>query len=205
MKLTLEEDKAFDEILRTTSLNPLMREYIAKLRQPDPLEIRELALRNVGSEINRVAEKYRGEAETDGLEFVQFKAALQELGASAAQIISDIRQPDPLQQRLVEALEMMYDKWENGTPCYDDPEECSGSFGNAFKLSEAEEREVLSLIPQYAPATHRALRPDPLAEAVVEAARLREALEYLVKACEQWMCIETAIEKAKAALAKEGK
>ena len=40
---------------------------------------------------------------------------------------------------------------------------------------------------------------------LVKAARLREALEYLVKACEQWMCIETAIEKAKAALAKEGK
>lgn len=51
--------------------------------------------------------------------------------------------------KLIDALGMMYDKWENGIPCYDDPEDCSGSNGNAFKLSEEEEREVLSLIPQY--------------------------------------------------------
>jgi DNA-binding transcriptional ArsR family regulator len=45
--------------------------------------------------------------------------------------------------QLSEALEMLYDKWENGTPCYDDPEECSGFLGNAFELSEEEEAQAL--------------------------------------------------------------
>jgi hypothetical protein len=53
-------------------------------------------------------------------------------------------------RRLTEALAMMYDKWENGTSCQeaDEDGECiDGTYlGNAFKLSQAEEQEVLNLI-----------------------------------------------------------
>ena len=50
--------------------------------------------------------------------------------------------------RLRTALEFLYDKWENGDPCFEDPETSSGSLGNAFKLSEQEERAILALIPR---------------------------------------------------------
>lgn len=47
---------------------------------------------------------------------------------------------------LIAALTMMYDKWENGVQCFENPEDCEGSIGNAFKLSFAEEQTVLNLI-----------------------------------------------------------
>lgn len=49
-------------------------------------------------------------------------------------------------ERLRAALEMLYDKWENGDPCYEDPETFSGGLGNAFKLTADEENAVLALI-----------------------------------------------------------
>lgn len=54
-----------------------------------------------------------------------------------------------LQARIVQfeaALTMMYDKWENGDGCYEDPDTCGGFLGNAFKLSQEEENQVLALI-----------------------------------------------------------
>ena len=52
--------------------------------------------------------------------------------------------------RLRAALEMFYDRWENGTPCTEANEDgdCTdGSpIGNAVKLSFAEEQEILNLI-----------------------------------------------------------
>lgn len=41
---------------------------------------------------------------------------------------------------------MLYDKWENGDSCYEDPETCGGFLGLAFKLSQEEENQVLALI-----------------------------------------------------------
>lgn len=51
------------------------------------------------------------------------------------------------EQRLVAALEMMYDKWENGVSCYEDADTTGACLGNAFRLNAEEEQEVLSLIP----------------------------------------------------------
>ena len=45
---------------------------------------------------------------------------------------------------LTEALEFMYDKWENGTACY---EEHEGFVGNAFTLDDDDENRILRLIP----------------------------------------------------------
>lgn len=50
-------------------------------------------------------------------------------------------------KKLESALTMLYDKWENGTPCYEDVETCDGPLGNAFQLTEAEENQCLALIP----------------------------------------------------------
>ena len=51
-----------------------------------------------------------------------------------------------LLKKLTAALEMIYDKWENGDPCFEDLETLSGSLGNAFKLSYEEENQILELI-----------------------------------------------------------
>lgn len=54
-----------------------------------------------------------------------------------------------LQARILQletALTMMYDKWENGDGCYEDPDTCSGFLGNAFKLSQEEENQILALV-----------------------------------------------------------
>ena len=49
-------------------------------------------------------------------------------------------------ERLREALTMLYDKWEDGDDCYEDPEDYGGFLGKAFKLSLEEENTVLALI-----------------------------------------------------------
>jgi hypothetical protein len=54
-------------------------------------------------------------------------------------------------ERLVELLAMMYDKWENGDPCWQDADEANDSLGNAFKLTDDEENAVLTAL-----AAHRA-------------------------------------------------
>ena len=62
------------------------------------------------------------------------------------QLLACLRERYALQARvdaLLPALEMMYDKWENGDQCFEDVEELSGPLGNAFRLSEEEENSVL--------------------------------------------------------------
>ncbi len=49
--------------------------------------------------------------------------------------------------RMKAALCMIYDKWEDGTPCYEDPEDYTGHLGNAVKLTDDEEAQILALIP----------------------------------------------------------
>lgn len=49
-------------------------------------------------------------------------------------------------ERLKKALTLLYDSWENGDPCYSDPEECTGFMGNAFQLSDKDEAEILELL-----------------------------------------------------------
>ena len=53
--------------------------------------------------------------------------------------------------RLKASLELVYDRWDNGTPCFEagedgQIEEGERSLGNAIKLSFAEEQEILNLI-----------------------------------------------------------
>ena len=48
-----------------------------------------------------------------------------------------------LETQLLEALEMIYDKCENGDGCYEDPEHFEGYLGNAVRLSGEEEDQIL--------------------------------------------------------------
>lgn len=51
-----------------------------------------------------------------------------------------------LTKELRAALELLYSKWEEGTPCYEDLENHVGYLGNAFKLTEEEESRILKLL-----------------------------------------------------------
>jgi len=59
-----------------------------------------------------------------------------------------IAQLEAERARLIRALEMIYDKWENGDPCFGDVETLSDPLGNAVRLSYEEENEILALIPR---------------------------------------------------------
>lgn len=47
---------------------------------------------------------------------------------------------------LLQFLAAMFDAYENGTPCYTDPEDCSGYLGNAFKLSNEDFHAIAELL-----------------------------------------------------------
>jgi hypothetical protein len=46
----------------------------------------------------------------------------------------------------IRLLALMYDRWEDGTPCYEDAEGCAGPLGNAVKLSFEEENEIIAAL-----------------------------------------------------------
>jgi hypothetical protein len=50
----------------------------------------------------------------------------------------------------VELLGMMWDRYENGDACYEDPETQSGYLGPCMKLTEAEQNAVIAAIPDHA-------------------------------------------------------
>lgn len=52
-------------------------------------------------------------------------------------------------QDLVRLLAMMYDKYENGTPCFENPDDFEGELGNAFQLTEDEETAILTVLDHY--------------------------------------------------------
>ena len=66
----------------------------------------------------------------------EYETALREIAALRAE-----------REEMVSALEMMWDKYENGTACYENPDEYEGFVGNAVHMSHEEENSVLALIP----------------------------------------------------------
>ena len=50
------------------------------------------------------------------------------------------------------ALAMIYDKWENGDDCWQDPDNVDGFLGKAFQLSDVEENQILALLTGFPPA-----------------------------------------------------
>jgi hypothetical protein len=66
----------------------------------------------------------------------------------AADIVAALNAPETSEvERLRTALAMIYDKWEEGTPSYQDPEDYTGYLGMAFKLTQEEEARILALLP----------------------------------------------------------
>lgn len=53
--------------------------------------------------------------------------------------------PQPATSAL-ELLALMYDRWEDGELCYEDPEDFTGSLGHAINLTESEEDQILEAL-----------------------------------------------------------
>jgi hypothetical protein len=78
----------------------------------------------------------------------------QELGTEAAKLRDDLAKLKLAYGELFNQnvaltgwLEALYDKWENGIPCYEySAEPSSSSIGNAFKLSYDEENQIIAAI-----------------------------------------------------------
>lgn len=60
-------------------------------------------------------------------------------------------------------LAMMFDRYEDGTPCYEDPEEHSGYLGTAVDLSHDEFHAIADLLNRRRPALSMAGKPAPSA------------------------------------------
>lgn len=76
-------------------------------------------------------------------------------------------------RELEAALTMIYDKWENGDSSYTEPDTFDGYLGNAFKLSQEEENQVLALIPT-------------TAETAVQSCPICSAIGGHLVSCERW-------------------
>lgn len=50
--------------------------------------------------------------------------------------------------QLRKALKMLYERWGNGTPSYEDPEDKTGYLGLACKVTAMEEQEILAALEQ---------------------------------------------------------
>jgi len=63
-----------------------------------------------------------------------------------AEVTTLVQQRDELAAALEKcgvALETIYAAWENGDSCYENPAECEGFLGRAFRLSDAEDMACL--------------------------------------------------------------
>lgn len=66
---------------------------------------------------------------------------------------------DPVARELLAAraavplLKLLYDKWEDGDDCYEDPDSYSGFLGKAFNLTASQENKILAAINAYDEAT----------------------------------------------------
>lgn len=82
--------------------------------------------------------------DANGLALARFR--LSSTGADVERICNSHASLLSHNARLVAALVMLYDKWENGTPCYQDADVNCDSLGNAFKLTDEEETRVLEAL-----------------------------------------------------------
>lgn len=133
----------------------------------DPHELRALAdlLERDGAEIERLHEAMKRQAAsaialanaTKAVSGHELDRARQMRAESQPELIESERaanarlteELDALRaenEALRKTLAMLYDKWEDGNDCYQDVETETGFLGHAFKLSLAEEDQVIALI-----------------------------------------------------------
>jgi hypothetical protein len=81
-----------------------------------------------------------------------------ETTSGSAQETQENRMSNELIRELVEALErgidmlaMLFDKYENGPSCYEEPDESAGYLGNAVKLCDADFHSIADFLNKHRP------------------------------------------------------
>lgn len=54
---------------------------------------------------------------------------------------------------LLDLLEYIFDMYENGPQCYEDPEDCSGYIGHAIRIGDAEFKRIADILNAHRPQT----------------------------------------------------
>ena len=79
------------------------------------------------------------------------------LCSDAADTIDNLRTQLAEAQRerdkAIDLLETMFSEYENGTACYEDPEDCSGFVGYAFKMDDLDFNACCDLLNRTRPRT----------------------------------------------------
>lgn len=100
--------------------------------------------------------------------------------------------------RLAQALEMIFDKWENGPDVFEDVEELSGPMGKAVDLSGEEENQILALIPSVLNENSTPINLDALHEdRARECERLAADVERNWINIARWLRKEAAAHRAR--------
>lgn len=126
-----------DHIGPTAALQTRVRE-LEQERVTDDIVISglKLAAENLGAQLQTVTqerEEWRGNYQTlldDGVEMRKIAAQLQARNSE-----------------LVDALCMLYDRYEDGPPCTENGDEYGSPLGNCVQLDAEEEDQILKLIP----------------------------------------------------------
>ncbi len=62
-------------------------------------------------------------------------------------------QSDEAKDAALDLLAVMFDAYEEGPDCYEDPDDCAGHLGKAIKLDEATFDRIADLLNKYRPVT----------------------------------------------------
>lgn len=61
-----------------------------------------------------------------------------------------------MEEELLDLLEVMFDAYEDGVDCYEDPDEQAGYFGKAIKLDDATFHRIADILNERRPRTPNA-------------------------------------------------
>ena len=79
------------------------------------------------------------------------------LCSNAADTIDNLRaqlaEAQKERDKAIDLLETMFSSYENGTACYEDPEDCSGFVGYAFKMDDLDFNACCDLLNRTRPRT----------------------------------------------------
>jgi len=70
---------------------------------------------------------------------------------SCIECIGDQPEPPALEEELIDLLAIMFDAYEEGPDCYEDPDDCSGHLGKAVKLDDASFDRIADILNKRRP------------------------------------------------------
>jgi|CXWL01.1.fsa_nt_gi hypothetical protein len=104
-------------------------------------QAREAALK---AELAAMPQKKWDEATLREISVQRFRAEAAESRASSLE--GRLEAAMKREERAVKALGMVYDKWEDGNECWEDPDDFCGYLGKAFKFNDDELAEVEAIL-----------------------------------------------------------